>query len=262
MTLPPYRVWGPQGGLPLLALHCSLSHGGEWSALAAAMPAQRLVAWDQPGHGRQPAWDGVRDLHREATADAVAMAEAFGQGAPVDMIGHSFGATVALRLALERPDLVRRLVLVEPVLFAAARGTAAFDRFAEGQGEMQRHLAAGDEGGATAAFLADWGGGVPFDLLPPALRDYMTARIRMIPAQNGVLAEDTAGLLRPGRLEALRSPVLLVEGDQSPPVIAAIQAALAARLPDARRAVVPGAGHMLPVTHATALAGLLAAHLA
>jgi pimeloyl-ACP methyl ester carboxylesterase len=262
MTLAPHRVWGPQGGLPLLALHCSLSHGGEWSALAAEMPAQRLVAWDQPGHGRQPEWDGVSDLHRAATADAAAMAEAFGQGAPVDLMGHSFGATVALRLALERPDLVRRLILIEPVLFAAARGTVAFDGFAEGQGEMQRRLAAGDTGGATAAFLADWGGGLPFDSLPPALRDYMTARIRMIPAQNGVLAEDTAGLLQPGRLEALRGPVLLVEGDRSPPVVAAIQAALAARLPDATRAVVPGAGHMLPVTHAAALAGLVAAHLA
>lgn len=50
-------------------------------------------------------------------------------GAPVDVIGHSFGATVALRLALERPELVRSLVLVEPVLFAAAKA-AEDPRFA------------------------------------------------------------------------------------------------------------------------------------
>lgn len=261
MTLPPHRSWGPQQGVPLLALHCSLAHSGAWSALAAALPAQRLIAWDQPGHGQQPEWDGIRDLHAEATRQAVAMAEAVGQGAAVDLIGHSFGATVALRVAVERPDLVRRLSLVEPVLFAAARGTAAFDSFAAGQGEVDRRVAAGDMQGATAAFLADWGGGMPFAALPPALRAYMVARIRIIPAQTPVLAEDAAGLLQPGRLEALRCPVLLAEGACSPPVIAAIQQGLARRLPDAHRAVIPGAGHMLPVTHAAALADLVAAHL-
>jgi pimeloyl-ACP methyl ester carboxylesterase len=125
--LPPHRAWGPSDAPPVLALHCSLSHAGEWSALAARLTGLRLVAADQPGHGRQPDWDGHSDLHAQAVREAAAMAAVL--GAPVDVIGHSFGATVALRLALEQPELVRRLVLVEPVLFAAAAGSAAFQAF-------------------------------------------------------------------------------------------------------------------------------------
>lgn len=259
-AVPPHRAWGPSDARPVLALHCSLSHAGEWSALAARLPGMRLVAADQPGHGHQPDWDGQSDLHAQAVAEAAALVGAL--GAPVDVIGHSFGASVALRLALERPDLVRRLVLVEPVLFAAAAGSPAFLDFVARNDQLPRLIAAGRAEEAAAAFYADWGAGVRFDGLPAALRAYMVARIAIIPAQNGVLVEDAAGLLSPGRLEALHSPVLLVEGADSAPVVAAIQAGLARRLPDARRVVMPGARHMLPVTHAAELAPLVAAHLA
>ena len=260
--LPPHRGWGPKDARPVLALHCSLSHAGEWSALAALVPQLRIVAPDLPGHGHQPEWDGARDLHAQATAEAVAMAEALGAAGPVDVIGHSFGGSVALRLALERPDLVHRLVLVEPVLFAAAAGDPAFDSFRASNGLLPELIGAGRREEAAAAFYADWGGGGDFASLPAALRAYMTVRIATIPAQNGVLVEDRAGMLAAGRLERLGAPVLLVEGAQSPPVVAAIQRGLARRLPDARREVIAGAAHMLPVTHAGALAPLVAAHLA
>jgi lipase len=56
-------------------------------------------------------------------------------------------------------------------------------------------------------------------------------------------------------------PVLLVEGADSPPVIDAVQAALAARLPQAARMIVPGAGHMVPITHPDLVARAVQAHL-
>ena len=224
----------------------------------------RLVGADQPGHGHQPEWDGQSDLHAQALQEAAALAAELGgaAGRPVDVIGHSFGATVGLRLALERPELVRRLVLVEPVLFAAAKGTPAFSGFVERNGQLPALIAAGKTEEASAAFYEDWGGGGQFEGLPAALRAYMAARIAIIPAQNGVLVDDTAAMLAPGRLERLQAPVLLVEGADSPLIVAAIQAELSRRLPDARRMVLPGARHMLPVTHAAALAPLVAAHLA
>ena len=48
---------------------------------------------------------------------------------------------------------------------------------------------------------------------------------------------------------AVDVPVLLIEGSESPPIVAAIHEALAARLPRAERTMIGGAGHMAPLTH-------------
>ncbi|MBC7676775.1 MAG: alpha/beta fold hydrolase, partial [Rhodoferax sp.] len=126
-----FRVWDKGGARPVLALHCSLAHAGAWSGLVDHLSGVTVTALDQPGHGRAADWDGVTDLHGLTTRLSIEMAEAMGGGIPIDVIGHSFGATVALRMALERPDLVRSLVLIEPPLFAAARagGSPAFALF-------------------------------------------------------------------------------------------------------------------------------------
>ncbi len=239
-----FRHWD-HGPRQALALHCSLAHAGAWSGVAAALPGVCLTAPDLPGHGRSADWDPATDLHATATRVAGALAERI--GAPLDLIGHSFGATVALRLALERPDLIRTLTLVEPVLFVIARGTPAFDAFVGDYTDVERRMA-GDREGAAALFHRGWGSGA-FDRLPEPQRRYMIERLPLVGAQNDVLLHDVPGLTAPGRLEGFRPPVLLVEGAESPPVVAAIHDALAARLPDARRLVVPGAGHMVPITH-------------
>ena len=87
------------------------------------------------------------------------------------------------------------------------------------------------------------------------------ARIHLIVAQNPVLLDDAAGLLRAGGLESVAVPVLLIDGADSPPVIAAVHDALAARLPAAARLSVAGAAHMVSITHASAVAVAVQAHL-
>jgi pimeloyl-ACP methyl ester carboxylesterase len=248
-----FRQWD-HGPRQALALHCSLAHAGAWSGLAAALPGVCLTAPDLPGHGRSADWDPETDLHATATRIAEVLTERI--GAPLDLIGHSFGATVALRLALERPDLVRTLTLAEPVLFVIARGTPAFEVFVGGYADMER-MAEGPRD-AAAAFHGAWGVGA-FDRLPESQQRYMIERMPLVRAQDDVLLHDAAGLTVPGRLERLRRPVLLVEGAQSPPVVAAIHDVLAARLPNARRLVVPGAGHMVPITHPGIVAAGIAA---
>jgi pimeloyl-ACP methyl ester carboxylesterase len=119
--LTPWRVWDRGAARPVLALHCSLAHAGAWSALAEALQGVTITAPDQPSHGRSADWDGQEEIHSLTTRISVAIAEVLNAGGPVDLFGHSFGGTVALRIALERPDLVRSLTLVEPVIFAAAR---------------------------------------------------------------------------------------------------------------------------------------------
>ncbi len=229
-----------EGARKVLALHCSLAHGGVWGGLT--LPDATVVAPDLLGHGALPLWDGTGDYHGDCTRDVMALLDA-----PMDVIGHSSGATVALRIAMERPEMVRSLVLIEPVLFAAARaaGDAAF-------GVHEAAFAVFDparDAAAAVAFFHHYWSGTDFASLPAGLQAYMTARINLIPAQLGVMMDDAAGLLRYMGLESLGIPVLLLEGATSPTVIAAIQAELARRLPQGRRVVIEGAGHMLPITH-------------
>ncbi len=259
----PYRVWNKGGARPVLALHCSLAHAGAWSGLAGHLLGVTVTALDQPGHGRTADWDGVTDLHGLTTRISIEMAETLGTGGPIDIIGHSFGATVALRMALERPDLVRSLVLIEPPLFAAARadGSTAFAPFRDQHLKVAQTLSEGRRADAAAMFHGDWGSGTAFADLPARQQDYMIDRIHFIAAQNPVLLNDEAGLLRHMGLESIGVPVLMVEGSSSPAIVGAVQDALARRLPQVTRLLVPGAGHMVPITHPGEVADAVMAHL-
>ncbi len=262
--LPPHRHWDRGGARPLLALHCSLAHAGAWSGLAAALHGVTLTAMDLIGHGKARDWDGVEDYHSAATAEAVTLAAALAKGKPLDLIGHSFGGTVALRIAATRPDLVRSLTLIEPVFFAAARAAQDpdWEGFIADHSSFGALVAKGERREAARQFHALWGDGEPFDALPARMQTYMAERIHLIPATWSMVLEDRPGLLAPGRLEGLRAPVLLVEGNLSPPIVGAVNHALTRRLPHVQRMTLPEAGHMLPISHPGQLAALMTAHLA
>ncbi|MBF9046203.1 alpha/beta fold hydrolase [Rhodobacterales bacterium LSUCC0031] len=242
------RTWG-QGGEAALLLHCSLAHSGAWDGVARALSDRlRLTAPDLVGHGRGPARDPARDYHEHCTDVALAHLP----DGPCHLIGHSFGATVALRLALDHPGNVASLTLIEPVLFAAARANPGWQSNQAVMSKLDPILAAGDLDAATALFLSAWGGDVPFASMSQAQRAYMAARIWVVQASAPALEDDLAALLP--RLSGLTCPTLLIEGERSPPVITEIQASLAAAIPNAQRSVIAGAGHMAPMTHPTDVA--------
>lgn len=243
---------GDTGGPPALFIHCALGRSRDWTRLRAALTTPlRARAFDLPGHGASPAWDGQGDFHSICTAHARDM---LAGDAPAILFGHSFGATVALRLALEQPQAVRALVLIEPVLYSAARGTPEFDDNARHDAAFAQAMAAGDNHGAARGFLARWGAGSGFDALPAQDQDRLAAMMGLIKATAPAIHDDNAGMLAPGGLEALNRPCLLLHGAASPPVAAAVARGLTARLPDAACVEIPQAGHMLPLTHASAVA--------
>lgn len=242
------RTWG-QGGKPALLLHCSLAHSGAWNGVARALADRwRATAPDFVGHGRGPARDPARDYHDHCTEVALAHLP----DTPCHLVGHSFGATVALRLALDHPGRVLSLTLIEPVLFAAARGQQGWQRQVALDTSLEAAFAADDRASATRSFLSVWGDGPPFDSLPASQRAYLQDRIWVVAASSAALHDDAAGLVP--RVPRLTCPVLLIEGDRSPPVIAEVQTGLAAAIPRARRVIVAGAGHMAPITHPGAVA--------
>lgn len=236
---------GPRRGL---MLHCSLAHGGAWRGLAGAFEAEfTFAAPDLPSHGRSAVWDRQGSYHDACTAAAAAHLTAQPNDQPIDIVGHSFGATVALRLAVERPDRVRSLVLIEPVLFAVA--VADDPNFVSNMNGLRDILAREGRRAATKAFLQEWGGGLPWEKMPEATRADMAGRIEVIPDAAPALYQDEAGLLAEGRLQALDMPFLLIRGAASPAVVETIHSGLIRRIPGAEGAVIAGAGHMLPISH-------------
>ncbi|MFN3273905.1 MAG: alpha/beta fold hydrolase [Paracoccus sp. (in: a-proteobacteria)] len=251
--------WPGDPDRPALALHCMMGSGASWGPVARALAASGEAAvdlrgFDMPGHGRSDDWQpgpDSPDYHTAVTRIAAAMI-----AQPVDLIGHSFGATVALRIAVAAPEAIRSLTLIEPVLFAAAPSTLQ-DVLND---QLAALLAEGREDEAVRAFLSVWGGDGVAGLSPEALA-LMRRQIGLVAATAGALREDHANILRKGGLEAVDAPVLLIAGANSPPVIHAIAEVLAARLPDVGRASVPGAAHMLPLTHPRQVAGLIGVNL-
>nr|WP_229583399.1 alpha/beta hydrolase [Paracoccus sp. S-4012] len=248
------RHWAGDKARPALALHCSMGSSSYWGPIAARLGGiVDLHAFDAPGHGRSgPHEPDGTDYHTQLTGLAAARLPS---GGKADLIGHSLGATVALRLAVENPARVRTLTLIEPVMFAALPDAGSvFTR-------VDALLAEGRDEDATREFLGNWGD-KPFDALPAAARQRMTAQMRIVAEVNDSLVHDRARMLAAGRLEAVTAPVMLIRGADSPGSIARIEEALAARLPDARQAVVAGAAHMVPITHPDDVAALIAENLA
>ena len=249
---PTYWTTFGQGPRPALMIHCSLSHSGGWGPLARDLSgALTMTAFDTPGHGRSARWDGQAEVQGVTAAIAADFLEG-----PTDIIGHSFGATVALRLAVERPDLVRSLVLIEPVFFAVAIADhpdiwAALEANSV---EFTAAMEADDHLRAAEEFTRVWGDGTPWVQVPEAQKALLADQMYLIEAGAGALHQDLGGMLAPGVLQGMSAPTLLIEGSASPPVIAAIGEGLCARLPNARRAVIMGANHMVPITHAPQVA--------
>lgn len=237
----------------MLALHCTLAHSGAWRALAGQVADMAtMIAPDMLSHGRSPDWDGLGDYQDRIVA---AVAHLLEDG--MDIIGHSFGATVALRLAVEYPEKVRSLTLIEPVYFAialqdapelVAKHDADADPFANA-------MQAGDNALAARLFNRMWSSGGPrWPDLPEASRAAMTRAISVVPACQLSLYDDRPGMLAPGVLDRVTAPCLLLRGSLTHPVIGAVNDGLARRLPDAQSMVIDGAGHMVPISHPGAVA--------
>jgi pimeloyl-ACP methyl ester carboxylesterase len=103
-------VGGPADAPPLVLLHGLGGSRSNWAFLAPELArTRRVLVVDLPGHGRSSALPAAPGLG--PYADRVAKLLEDEGLAPVDVVGHSFGGLVGIRLAVRRPELVRSLVL-------------------------------------------------------------------------------------------------------------------------------------------------------
>ncbi|SIT87466.1 Pimeloyl-ACP methyl ester carboxylesterase [Yoonia rosea] len=237
-------------GEPTVMLHCMLARHQAMLPLAKALGGQATLL-DLPGHGRSADWDGKSE-YQSLTVEAARQSCT----GPAHIIGHSFGATAALRLAVESPECVSRLTLIEPVFFAAAKGTAAFAAHMKAFRPFVAAMLMGDEARAAEIFNAQWSDS-EWTALSDRQKDYLIQRIHLVVAGGAAIEEDADGVTSTARLGALNIPVTLIRGGQTQPVIKAIHDALVARIPRATDHVVANAGHMVALTHVAQIAQII-----
>src|SRR5829696_1565303 len=229
-----------RGVNPLVLVHGDVGDGFEsWGAACELIGKRRqTVTIDRPGFGE----DLPEGAHFSIADEARALlGAAFDIGiTSCHLVGHSYGALVALEMAVTRPDVMRSLHLIEPPLFDLFPEeplVREMDR--RGRWIVEHHSEIGDEA-ATEAFFSMIGG------------EHMVERLRGTPdwARLCTYAArfargEPASSYPSSSLARLAStlPIGLYTGGRSHPALRLIAAELANRIDGARLVDVADAGH-------------------
>ena len=226
-----HRVVDGQGPHRLVLVHGFTQTLRSWDRLAATLAGTfEVVRVDLPGHGGSTAVE----LGFEEAAAAIGET-----GGTATYAGYSMGGRLCLQLAVDRPELVRSLVLVGASPGLADDGERGARRAAD------EALAAEIERIGTAAFLERWLAQALFATLDPQPED-LDARLANTPAGLATaLRRLGTGGQEPlwGRLRDLQMPVLAVAGEHDVRYTEIAEQMAAAIGAKAEVAVVPGAGH-------------------
>jgi pimeloyl-ACP methyl ester carboxylesterase len=252
-----YELRG-RGGDPTVLIHGSWVDHHTWDLVVPALSQSLdVLTYDRRGHGEST---GAPRLHPVAddAGDLAALLEARNHF-PAHLVAHSYGGTVALRLAMERPELVRSLALHEPPcvgLLAADPASASEGEFMLGEvRRLQRRARDGDREGsvreAMDVFTLEPGA---WDRLPPSVREGFVRHV-----DRWVEELDDPEALRPDPklLADLLVPALLTYGTQSPGFLRRITELLGQELHNSTVHSIPEAGHAPHLTQPAQFVGTL-----
>lgn len=243
-------------GPPVVFVHSTGLSGRQWRRWAEAMPMFRTLALDLPGIGGSGPWAGSGSSMDE---DLAAVIEVVREHGPAHLVGHSYGGVLALHVAADHPELVRRVVVYEPPVISLLATGGPEDQ-ALGDAAMPAGFMDPDRMGTEPwleAFVDWWNGpGAWAQLGEPVRRSFLAVAAKVAGEVYG-LSLDRMTLDGYGRSEA---PTLLLRSDRVPPSIDRALTRLGS-LPNVRTQVVPGGSHMSPLTGPDRLVPLAVAHL-
>lgn len=221
-------------GTPLLLLHGGLSNSDELlNSIGIGLAERfRVVAFDRRGHGFTADTDA--DFHyADMAAETIRVLEQVVDG-PAHLVGWSDGGIVALLVALKRPDLVNKLVVIG--------ANYHFDGVMPAEMDPESPLAQA----LGKAYMERSPDG------PGHLEVVLSKSLKMFSAEPTLTTADIAQIAQ---------PVLVVVGDDDlvalPHTVSLYEA-----LPEGQLAVVPGASHALPLEQPDVLTGLILKFLA
>jgi len=237
-------------GEPVVLVHGSWTEHTSWDFVVAGLSStHRVVRYDRRGHGQSTA-PPEEGTVQDDVADLAALIEGLGL-APANVVGNSFGACISLRLAAERPELVRRLAGHEPPLFGVLSGDPAMQPLLDGLqariGSVVQLLDDGEYADAAELFVEQvaLGPGTWTQLPAPVQATF----VRNARTFLGETRDPDALTIDLDSLGPLSGPVMLSQGDKSPPMFPAVIARLGSALPNAEHHVFAGAGHVPQMTH-------------
>ena len=247
-------------GPPLVCVHGSMGDFRVWSPVLGPLSQHHRLIVVSLRHFFPEHWDGIGSDYTIAqhVADVIGFIEALAIG-PVDLMGHSRGGHIAFRVAQQRPELLRRLVLAEPggdLDVSLHPDGAATPSFGTRYNDAAERIAAGDIDGGLAIF-ADLVGDNWSDV-PATVRQTWRDNARTL---LGQINEQRQPFSR-ADTEAIRTPTLLIGGADTKGRLPMVLRALAADIPDARAELIPRATHFMfeqdPVRFCTLVTAFLA----
>lgn len=241
-------------GRPLVLAPGTSADHTAWRLVAPLLePHLEFAAVDRRGRGASGDGATYSLSHEYDDLTAVIDEAAARWGAPVDVVGHSYGGNVAFGAAA-RSDHVRRLVLYEgwPMPDVADRTTAP-----EVLARLEHLIARGQRAEAMEAFFRHVVHCTDDEIASVKAAASWPARVasaHTVPREIRAFGEQALDPVEAARISA---PVLLLVGADSPESIQGRPADVAAALPDARIRVLAGQGHLANVTAPDLLAGVL-----
>jgi pimeloyl-ACP methyl ester carboxylesterase len=255
----------PGPGQPLFLIHGTTFCAAVWAPVAARLTERhRVIAMDLRGHGDsgKPA-----DAYRtdDFVADILHVVDRLGiAGAPV--LAHSLGANVALSAWLHRPSVFSRAVLIEPSVVLTPEHLTFLHKSGErfkGQSATKSHVWPDRE----TMFQAYRTKPIPSTWREDALRAYIEGGTRLrddgrielkcTPQIEQVLySGQRLRMMTAEDLRRLTLPILLVRGERTPRALRSMVDEAAPLLPNAKRMVIPGATHFVPMETPEELARL------
>ena len=231
-------------GEPLVLIHGSFVDHHNWGAVVPSLARSfRVLAYDRRGYSQSERSRSPASA-RDHVADVAALIEALGLG-PSHVVGHSLGGLIALRLADERPDLCRSLVINEPPLLSVLAGDQDYQADVEAMGakvaSVLQLLEAGNIEDGVRQFVETvvFGPGA-WDMIPAEVRQMVLFNA---PSFVDEMRDPEFLTIDRARLHSIARPVLLTCGQESPRVFRSIIEELSQALPEAQVITFPGVVH-------------------
>jgi pimeloyl-ACP methyl ester carboxylesterase len=231
-------------GTPLVCVHGSINDFRSWSSVLGPLSRRHRVVALSLRHFFPEQWDGSGGRYTIAqhVSDLTAFLVALNAG-PVDLMGHSRGGHIAFRVAQQRPELLRRLILAEPggeldASFATAETSGAPTRTGRVAAAAEK-IAVGDLDGGLKAFFDGAGGAGTWERLAASHKQEYRDNARTL---LGQIDEQRQPFTRKDA-ESISVPTLFIGGEKTPGSLPVVLRALAKAVRGSRTIMIPNATH-------------------